>query len=177
MLNVCLWKYAFELASKDLELLKKKKQALDDLLSSNRISRQTYECLDKEIGDALSDVKRYLESLSCKMKNRAESLERQADILEVFLANIEILHASGEIDSETYEKQSKAISLGLESTRNEINEIRRALESITPKPAEEARCEEKIEAPSPVEEIAHQSVEVVPSTEEKVSESIPQIVQ
>ncbi|MEM3174419.1 MAG: hypothetical protein QXU02_05980, partial [Candidatus Bathyarchaeia archaeon] len=68
---------------------------------------------------------------------------------------------------ETYEKQSKAISLGLESTRNEINEIKCALESIAPKPAEEAKCEEKIEepakAPSPVEESAPQSSEAASS--------------
>lgn len=167
MLNVSLWKYVFELATKDLELLKKKKQALDDLLSSNRISSQTYECLSKEINEALSDVKNYLETLSCKMKSRAENLKKQADVLEIFLANIEILHAAGEIDYETYEKQSKAISLGLESTRNEINEIKCALESIAPKPAEEAKCEEKIEepakAPSPVEESAPQSSEAASS--------------
>ncbi|MCX8170996.1 MAG: CdvA-like protein [Candidatus Bathyarchaeota archaeon] len=169
---MCLWKYAFELASKDLDLLRRKKQALDDLLSSNRISQQTYECLDKEISDALSDVKRYLENLSCKMRNRAESLEKQVGILEIFLANIEILHAAGEIDDETYERQSKAVSLGLESTVNEINEIKRALESVAPKPVEEVKCEGKIEAPSDVSPME----ESVPA-EEKMSEGIPQLIQ
>ncbi|MEM2342172.1 MAG: CdvA-like protein [Candidatus Bathyarchaeia archaeon] len=143
-----LWKYIYELASKDLELLRKKKQALDNLLTANKISQLTYEHLNREISEALADVEKYLETVTCKMKSRIEELEKQISILEIFLANIEILHVTGEIDDETYEKQSKALSLGLESMRSEVNEIRSALEKVAPKPAETVTCtEEKSEAP------------------------------
>ncbi|MBS7639172.1 MAG: CdvA-like protein [Candidatus Bathyarchaeia archaeon] len=139
-----LWKYTFELASKDLELLRKKKQALDDLLASNKISQSTYEHLSRELGETLADVQKYLENIICKMKERMESLERQISILEIFLANVEILHVAGEIDDETYEKQSRALSIGLESMRSEINEIKCALERTEQKPAETAKCEETV---------------------------------
>lgn len=150
---------------KDLDLLKKKKQTLDELMSSNRISRQTYECLSREINDALSDMEKYVESLSCKMRSRAENLEKQASLLEVFLANIEMLHAAGEIDIETYERQSKAISLGLESTRNEIAEIKRILESLSAKPSVEVKCEETVktstEVPQPAQQIEEKTPEAL----------------
>lgn len=142
-----LWKYTFELASKDLELLRKKKQALDDLLAANRISQPTYEHISKEISESLADVEKYLETVICKMKSRIEDLEKQISILEIFLANVEILHVAGEIDDETYEKQSRALSIGLESMRNEVNEIKSALERVTPKPAETVKCEEETKAP------------------------------
>lgn len=138
-----LWKYTFVLVSKDLELLRKKKQALDDLLSSNKISQLTYEHLNKEISEALADVERYLENMICKMRYRMEDLEKQINILEIFLANVEILRVAGEIDDETYERQSKALAIGLESMRNEVNEIRGALERVMQKPVEAVKCEEK----------------------------------
>lgn len=143
-----LWKYTFELAYKDLELLRKKKQALDDLLASNKISQSTYEHLSKELSEALADVEKYLENTICKMRERMESLERQISILEIFLANVEILHVAGEIDDETYERQSRALSIGLESMRNEINEIKCALEKTERKPAETIKCEETVKAES-----------------------------
>jgi gas vesicle protein len=143
-----LWKYTFELASKDLELLRKKKQALNDLLAANKISQLTYEHINKEISETLADVEKYLETVVCKMKSRVEDLEKQISILEIFLANVEILHVAGEIDDETYEKQSKALSIGLESMRNEINEIKSALERVTPKPAEAVKCTEESKASS-----------------------------
>lgn len=160
-----LWKYIYELASKDLELLRKKKQALDDLLSANKISKLTYEHLNREISEALADVEKYLDTVICKMKSRIEDLEKQINILEIFLANVEILHVTGEIDDETYEKQSKALSMGLESMRNEVNEIRRALEKVTPKPAETVTC---------VEGKAEVSSESKPQCEEKPAE--PELV-
>jgi len=160
------WKYIFELASKDLELLKRKKQALSELLSSNKISQQTFDCLDKEISEAQKDVEKYMETITCRMKDRLSELEKQVGILEIFLANVEILHAAGEIDDEAYERQSKALLMGLESMKNEINEIKSALESVvTPKPAEPAECVCAEEAKAPPETSAEEA-----STEEKPAE-------
>lgn len=162
-----LWRYTFELVSKDLELLKKKKQALDDLLSSKKISQPTYEHINKEISEALADVEKYLESVILKMKNRMADLEKQVSILEIFLANVEILHATGEIDEETYEKQSKALYLGLESMRNEVNEIKSILEKFESKPSEVAECKEECEEEETEEETEESSEE---ETKEESSE-------
>lgn len=129
-----LWKYLFGLASKDLEALKRKKQALEDLFSSNRISQQTYEYLNKDVGDALTSAEKYLESLVSKMKSRIDNLEKQMNILEIFLANSEMMYAAGEIDYETYERQSRALVAGIESIKREISEIKSILSAPTPEP-------------------------------------------
>lgn len=122
-----LWRYLFELASKDLEALRKKKQTLEDLFSSKRISQQTYEYLNKDISEALMSAEKYLESLVSKMKGRIDNLERQIGVLEMFLANSEMMYAAGEIDYEAYERQSRALIAGIESMRREISEIRNIL--------------------------------------------------
>jgi len=173
-----LWKYTLELASKELDLLKKKKQALDDLFSSQRISQATYEHLSREVDETLADVEKYLETIISKMKSRMEDLEKQIGILEIFLANVEMLHATNEIDDETYEKQSKALSLGIESVKYEIEEIKNALERTTSKPApaeaEVTEYTEETVTPQPSETpISEPSVEAETSVEEMTISSEP----
>jgi hypothetical protein len=57
------------------------------------------------------------------MESRTQELERQMSTLELFLASLEIHHAAGDVDDETYEKQNDAIILGLEATKQELDEI------------------------------------------------------
>ena len=178
MSMLSLWKYTLELASKELDLLKKKKQALDDLFSSQRISQATYEHLSREVDETLADVEKYLETTISKMKSRMEDLEKQIGILEIFLANVEMLHATNEIDDEAYEKQSKALSLGIESVKYEIEEIKNALERTTSKPApaeaEVTEYTEETVTPQPSETpISEPSVEAETSVEEMTISSEP----
>ena len=149
VLDLSSWRYSFEAINRELELAKKKKQALDELLATGKISQPTYETLDKELSEALSDLESYQKSLIEKMKTRASNLEKQINILELFLANLEIHHAAGEIDDESYNRQNQAITLGLEATKEELKEINRLLTTVTPaeKPLEtpEVRPEASIE--------------------------------
>jgi len=93
------WKYSFEMINRELELVRKKKQALDELLASGKISQATYESLEKELAEALLNLETYQKSLIEKMSTRADDLEKQISTLELFLANLEIHHAAGEIDN------------------------------------------------------------------------------
>jgi hypothetical protein len=122
-----LWKYSFELINRELELAKKKNQALDDLFTSNKVSKSTFEYLETEIKATISDLEKHLERLSEKMKERAQELEKQIHMLEIFLANLEIHHIAGEIDNEAYEKQNRAITLGLETTKQELQDLKNSL--------------------------------------------------
>lgn len=118
-----LWKYSFDLVTKELEIAKKKKQALDNLYASNKISQSTYDYLDSELSKAITELEDHLNALKEKMTARAQELEKQISTLELFLASLEIHHAAGDVDDETYEKQSNAILLGLEATKQELSDI------------------------------------------------------
>ena len=118
-----LWKCSFGLASKELEVTKKKKQALDSLSASNKISQQTYDALNADITKAISELEGHLKSLKDRMDSRTQELERQMSTLELFLASLEIHHAAGDVDDATYERQNDAIILGLEATKQEMTEI------------------------------------------------------
>jgi len=133
------WKRSYETVSNELELVRRKKQALDGLFNTGRISQSTYDYLNKDITEALRAIEQNFKALMEKMTNRATELEKQLKSLEIFLAGLEIHYAAGEIDEEPHRHQADAISLGLEATKQELGTLkdllsRRVLEAAPPTP-------------------------------------------
>ena len=133
------WKRSYETVSNELELVKRKKQALDGLFNTGRISQSTYDYLNKDITESLRAIEERQKDLMEKMTTRATELEKQVISLEIFLADLEIHYAAGEIDEEPHRHQADAISLGLEATKQELGTLkdllsRRVLEAapLTP---------------------------------------------
>jgi len=168
------WKYSFELARKELEMVKKKKQALDSLLNEGKISQSTYGYLNKEVTDALKAIEAEQKVLTEKMTVRATELEKQVKSLEMFLANLEIHHATGEIDDESYEHQNGAISLGLEATKQELSDIKEALVNLIPERAVTAQPQpEPVEQVSEIEKAEQMIEERVEESTETAEEEMP----
>jgi hypothetical protein len=131
VISLSSWKYSFEIVNRELDLTKKKREALDDLFESKRISETTHQYLEKELTAAIIDLEAHQKTLLDKMDSRNLELENQVNSLEIFLANLEIHHVTGEIDEETYEKQNSAIMLGLSATKDEIATIRNSINKIS----------------------------------------------
>jgi len=129
--GLSLWKNSFEMVSRELELVNRKKRVLHELLATATISQLTYETLKGELTDGLSYLGSYRKSLIEKMKARASDVETQISTLELFLANLEIHHAAGETEDEPYGQQNAAITLGLEAAKNELIEIGSLLSTVT----------------------------------------------
>ena len=166
MCNLSLWRYSSELVSRELDLAKKKKKALDDLYAAGKISQSTYEYIEKDLTEVIIDLEAHLKTLIDKMKTRAEELEKQMKSLEIFLANLEMHYVAGEIDEETYANQNKAITLGLNATKQELETIRDVLSKIAPeKPTEEEKPEPVVEEKPTEEKEEEQQLEAQPAPE------------
>jgi len=126
------WKYSFEAVRRELDLVNRKKEALDGLFDSGRISQWTYEFLGKDLTEAVGKTETEQKVFADRMTSRAAELEEQVKSLEMFLANLEIHHAAGEIDDKAYRHQSNAISLGIEATKQEMSDIKGALIQLIP---------------------------------------------
>jgi hypothetical protein len=169
------WKYSFEEISKDLELAKKKKQALEDLFNAGKISKSTYESLNSDIGHTIAEIEIRQKALAEKMTSKLTDLEKQINTLEIFLANSEIQHVAGEIDDELHERESQAFGLGLDALRQQLDSIKGIIgdimpEAIAPPPSEteeitEEKAETPLEAPS-VEEAPVEVTEEIEATSE-----------
>ena len=182
------WKHSFEKIGKDLELARKKKQTLDDLFNSGKISQNTYESINNEITNAVTELEARQKGVSEKMTSKITELEEQINTLEMFLANSELQYAAGEIDEQSHERESGAFNLALEAIKQQLNAIKETLREIIPKavreisgepskPVEtlptEGTTETKPETPAeipleeePTETLSEKSLEPEPTVEE-----------
>ncbi|MEM3566151.1 MAG: CdvA-like protein [Candidatus Bathyarchaeia archaeon] len=129
--EVFSWKRSFERLNSEYETVMKKRQALNSLLESGRISRPTYELFESEMNEAIAEIERQRKALMDKMAVKARELEEQVRTLEKLLANFEIQHVGGEIEEEVYQREVSILSMGLESTRQELNAIKETIEKLT----------------------------------------------
>lgn len=131
------WKRSFERLSEEHGAVLKKKQALNSLFSSGRISQSTFDLFDKEMDEALAEIEAQKKALMDKMAAKTKEVEEQIRILERLLANFEIQHVGGEIEEETYQREIALLCMGLETARQELNAIKEAMEKLTSAPKTE----------------------------------------
>jgi hypothetical protein len=129
------WKYSFEKISKDLELARKKKQALDNLFNSGRISASTHDSLNNELTGIIADIEMRQKIIANNLASKVEDLESQIGTLEIFLANSEIQYVAGEIDDELHANESAAFSNGLSSLKKQLISLKEAVASLMPEVA------------------------------------------
>ncbi len=189
MLKLTWWKHSFERLNEEYDMAKRKKQVLDNLLNSGRISQSTYESFNKEIDEAIAEIERQQENLLEKMNSKMGELEQHVKTLEMLLANFEIQHVAGEVDEEVYQREIDLLSMGLETARRELDVIREAMNQLSsgmhipttevvmpqemePQPAESVEASPQLEV-----EVTEETIPVVESEEtpeESVEQNLPE---
>lgn len=135
------WKNSFERVNTELDMTRKKKQTLDGLREAGRISQFAYECLNKGLTEEIEQVQAERKALTEKMSRKLNELEEQRIALEIFLANNEMAYASGELGEELHSKESIALDIGLEATKEELGWIKEAIIQLVPRENESAASE------------------------------------
>lgn len=154
-------------------MAKKKKQALDNLLNTGKISPPTHELFHREIDATVAEIERQQRALLEKMNTKMKELEEQIRTLEMFLANFEIQHVTGEVDDETYQREINLLSVGLDTARNELGAVREAINQLSTNTQNlivDVNVQEKIESS------LSENVDVS-KTEIKVAEETPPVVE
>jgi len=175
VIHLISWKYSLEKINGELELARKKKQALDKLLNDGKVSQPTYDSFSNEVADAISEIEAKQGALVEKMRAKISELEQQMKTLEHLLVNSEIRHVSGELEEDAYNRECNVLSLGLETTRQELNEIKEAISNISeqniglPPPPPSPVEEETVEAETPSEPETEKRLEIVMDTETTTS--------
>ena len=182
------WKYTFKRLNEEYDLATKKKQAIDSLCASGKISQQTRDSFSEDIVKAITEIEKQRQDLGEKMQAKTQELENQLKTLEMLLANYEIQHVVGEIDEEIYAREINLLSITLETTKNELGIIKDATNQLfgVSKPVEAPatpeimppKTEASVESASmeiPVETATIKSaiVETVPAAETTSVEPTP----
>jgi hypothetical protein len=170
VLKLISWKHSFRKLNEENEMAKKKKQALDNLLNTGRISQSTYDLFNNEMDEAIAEIERQQKALLEKMNSKMEELEEQIKTLEMLLANFEIQHVTGEVDEEVYQSEIGVLSMGIETAKQELDMVREAVNQLSNGmqiSSTEVVVEQKMEPQSAETEVSEPKVEVV---EEKLPE-------
>ncbi len=130
------WRDSFEKINVEMDMTTRKKQALENLHNAGKISQFAYECLNKELADEIEQVEARRKALAEKMTSKLNELEEQRMALEMFLANTEMAYAASEINDEIHAKESSALDMGLEATKQELSWIKEVIVQLVPKGAE-----------------------------------------
>lgn len=190
MLKLISWKYSFKRLNEEYAIAMKKKQALDNLFKTGRISEATHASFENDINAILMEIEKQQKDLSVKMQSKMQELETQIKTLETLLANYELQHVIGEIDEESYQQEITLLSTGLETAKRELDAIKDAINQLdSPKSVLESLPTEAVETtqPAPAEAKTDIPVETdvtaepVPeepavTTEQVVPEQQPEIV-
>ena len=155
------WKHSFERINEEYEIVQRKKQALDNLLSTGKISQSTYDSFNQEMNNAVAEIERQQKALLEKMSLKVNELKQQVKILEMLLANFEIQHATGEIDEEIYQHKTELLSMGLEAARQELDVTKESVNQFSGS----TQLTEAIEPPPTPETMELQEVETQPTEE------------
>jgi len=154
------WRNTLEKINEELRQTNAKKQALEELYNSGKISQTTYENFNKELTETLEEIQVRRENLLRRISKEALVLEQKIGELETFLVNCEILHASGEMEETLYQNEIKLWTTGLETIKGELNELKETMNNIqtntsiasvqappqSPTPASVATCEGAVKA-------------------------------
>jgi hypothetical protein len=130
VLKLISWKHSFKRLNEEYEIAKKKKQALDNLFETGRISQSTRDSFNGEIVAAIAEIEKQQQDLLAKIQLKTQELESQIKTLETLLANYEIQHAVGEIDEEIYQREVNLLATGLETAKHELDVIKEAANQL-----------------------------------------------
>ncbi|MEM3725753.1 MAG: CdvA-like protein [Candidatus Bathyarchaeia archaeon] len=125
------WKNSFKRLNEEYETVNKKRQALENLLNTGRISQSTFDDFNAEINEAVAEIERQRRTLLDKMNAKMKELETQIKTLETLLANFEIQHVTGEVEEEVYQREIALLSAGLEHAKNELTAIKEATSQLS----------------------------------------------
>ncbi|MEM4243780.1 MAG: CdvA-like protein [Candidatus Bathyarchaeia archaeon] len=124
------WKHSFKRLNEEYAIAMKKKQALDNLFKTGKISEATRDSFENDINAVLMEIEKQQKDLSVKMQGKMQELESQIKTLETLLANYEIQHVIGEIDEESYQREITLLSTGLETAKRELTAIKEAINQL-----------------------------------------------
>ena len=165
------WKHSFKRLAEEYTLANKKKQALNNLLNTEKISRSTYDVFNDEIDQAILEIEKQQKALLEKMNSKSEELEAQIKTLEMLFANFEIQHVAGEVNEEVYQREMDLLSVGLDEAKRELDTVKDAMSQLSGDfsvPVNIESMQQEAEVPQPEIEV----IQATPSTIELKEDQI-----
>lgn len=119
--------------TRDMESVRRQKQALGNLLKKGKISHLTYEKLTKKIEVNISEVEKRRAASINKMQDQIEKLKQLINLLERCSADARVQYTTSKIDKEHLKNKVVTFNLGLKSIKREIQNLERTSKGMNVK--------------------------------------------
>ncbi len=118
-----VYNYPWELEANNLkrqfDLISRRTRALDELYKNGSIEKSIYGEMRAQHLSSIDELEEHKRILVESLNERSSKLDSQVKELELFLANIKMQHAAGEIDTETYNLAYEAVNVGFKRDLSE----------------------------------------------------------
>lgn len=125
------WKAESEGLGKDVDGVRKRAKALQELASEGEVPRSLYEEMFSQYSSEAQKIQEAYKSLATKMVKRAQDLDRQRQSLDRFLVTVKVQYRAGEIDEAAYKVASDYCQAMREKDLKERDELERMLKFVT----------------------------------------------
>lgn len=160
-------------------MAKKKKQALGSLLDTGKISPSTHNLFTREIEEAVAEIDDQRKTLLGKMASKAMDLEEQIRTLEILLANFEIQHVAGEVDDDTYDRETEVLYTGMDMAKKELDDVQLAVNQFSSSEVMPQQDNEppQIQPPEPDIKLPDESPQTLETEEATPQETVVETIE
>lgn len=124
------WLYMARMIEKRLGILRRRREAVEELYSKKEIQRHAYELYKKRFEDELVKAKEEARRVKTVLVKRRNELEDTIVELERAISYIKISYIAGEISEKTYKNAVDQLRKHLESALQEKSDVSKHLEKI-----------------------------------------------
>ena len=125
------WKVAIESLGKDVEGVRRRAKALQELAREGEVPRTLFDDMMGKYSDEASKIQGTYKSLAESMVVRIGELEGQKESLDKFLVEVKVQFRAGEIDESAYKVAAESCQAMQTRNSQEMSELTRSLKSVT----------------------------------------------
>jgi hypothetical protein len=124
------WISEAEELTRELDLLRRRDHALDELLTSGDVDREMYSQLKEQFRQARDTLLARSGVVIQKLAERLQRLEEQKKVIQSLMANNKMHYTSGEIGEEAYSLANESIQNGLRRCSSEKKSVDEAVNRL-----------------------------------------------
>ncbi len=117
------WAIEAEELTRELDLLRRRDQALNELIVSGDVNEAMYKQLKEQFRQARDDLLKISDGAIQKLAERAQMLDEKVKVIQSLMANNKMHYTSGEIAEEGYNLANESIQNGLRHFLSEKKSI------------------------------------------------------
>lgn len=124
------WKVDTDKLRREIALIQKRAQALEELVKEGEVTQVAYDDLYKQYTTHIRELQEAYSALTGTLRQRIDEIETRREALEKFLGGMKVQYRTGEVDEGTYKVAAQYMQTMMERDGRENEDIVTILGSL-----------------------------------------------